>query len=87
MTPGHDAADDRGQRSPARVLHDDGRDRAGERKHRADGKVDVAVGHHECEADGEQRDLGKGEQRRKRVVEAGPEIGPRPRGRTAKARP
>ncbi len=75
---GEDSAGDRRERAPARVLHDDRGDGAREGEHRADGKVDVAVGHDEGEPDGEQSDFREGEQDREAVVEPGPEVRPRP---------
>ncbi len=70
--------DDGDPRRRRHLMHQERRDGAGECQHRAHREVDVAVRHHEGEADREQRDLGKRQQDGETVVEPAPEIGPRP---------
>ena len=48
-------------RVEAHRLHREGGDGAAHRKHRSDRKVDIAIGDHEGEADGQECHLGKGE--------------------------
>ncbi len=56
------------------------------RQHRADRKIDVAVGDDEGQADRDQRHLGEGEDQVEAVVEAAPEVGSERRGRRPRAR-